>query len=413
MVSSIDDKMNRPSSSLTISSSDFNQQNFERIYDKFKSNKAINEVNIMLNNGHNYEIKFLDERTIDSIVINDGNIDAINKFYGYLVNKGYEIDNIIIDVDGINYENIDLSSLMEIRENCNITFKYSTLDEAGFDDFWGLVEAMKWYRSMIDDEMSPAEKLMFAYDILKTFEYHENQYNKDNSRAPHSIIRDGDIVCVGYTSLLRELLKNKDDNLKVGAVSVTCYYKNGDYRGSHSRGLVSIDDDKYDIHGIFIDDPTWDSYNRDGKYSLGKDYNALDLYQYFLIPKSDYRKVFPHDSIPNIFNTIAKACDNGPWSRTLSLDSQYNMALYDSALKNKDNISSEEIEKRINMAKRPSLATFNEILYNVRLKEGYSSDQAWDDISRVNKENMDLSIMTSEFDENNFFQNSKDDINKK
>ena len=38
-----------------------------------------------------------------------------------------------------------------------------------------------------------------------------------------------------------------------------------------------------------------------GTEKIDKDYNALDLYKYFMIPFSDYHKVFPHDSNVNFF----------------------------------------------------------------------------------------------------------------
>ena len=48
---------------------------------------------------------------------------------------------------------------------------------------------------------------MLAYDIVKSFPYKER---KDNLRIPRevaTIIKDGNIVCVGYSQLLSQILK--------------------------------------------------------------------------------------------------------------------------------------------------------------------------------------------------------------
>lgn len=48
------------------------------------------------------------------------------------------------------------------------------------------------------------------------------------------------------------------------------YDNAGVFIGGHARTILNLDDDKYNIHGIFISDATWDSQNDDDnlEYSL-------------------------------------------------------------------------------------------------------------------------------------------------
>lgn len=93
-----------------------------------------------------------------------------------------------------------------------------------WENFRGLVESMKWYREIINEyPLSPVEKLAFAYDILKTFEYNESSIDTSESRHPDLIINTGHIVCSGYTNMLKEIFRDLDPNVLVGSFGVTCY----------------------------------------------------------------------------------------------------------------------------------------------------------------------------------------------
>ena len=97
--------------------------------------------------------------------------------------------------------------------------------------------------------------------------------------------------------MLKEIFKELDPNIQIEGLSLTCYEEDGTtVLGKHSRTYALIDDAKYNIHGLFALDPTWDSYKRNGREKLGDDYTALDLYDHFLIPFSEYGEVFQHES---------------------------------------------------------------------------------------------------------------------
>ena len=139
---------------------------------------------------------------------------------------------------------------------------------------------------------------MLAYDIVKSFPYKER---KDNLRIPRevaTIIKDGNIVCVGYSQLLSQILKETG----VDSYTISTSVPVGDDVIGHERNVIVVDDDKYDIHGNYAFDVTWDSaknitkcIDSEGKNVLRsksspildtdqvvKHYDNLVLYRYFL-----------------------------------------------------------------------------------------------------------------------------------
>ena len=108
---------------------------------------------------------------------------------------------------------------------------------------------------------SPLERYIAVYNIVKQFkEYKENDQNKEESRYLRYILDNEYMVCVGYAKLLETLLQKINIPVNILSVGVSIEdEKNKTKRAGHTRNIVKIDDDKYNIHGIFIADPTWDN----------------------------------------------------------------------------------------------------------------------------------------------------------
>ena len=373
---------------LKIDSYDLNKLQLEKIYE-LSGERFKKEISINTSDGSEYSIKFLDEKTIESINIKSNDVMVVNKYYNYLNNKGYKINSICYDVIDMDYINIDLSIYEETSKNTNLLFKYEDIRTSNYEEFKGLIESLRWYRAIItSNNLSPTEKLGFAFDIMKTFSYNESNVSKDDSRAPHRIIETGNIVCGGYASMLEQILKGIDDNIKIGDFSVSCYTADGEPLGGHARNVVQLDDDKYNIHGIYALDATWDSIKEGAKDIVGDDYTALDLYRYFLIPSSDYRNTFPYDTVPDIFKSEDEIeqenLDNAFKKTRIGI---YNSAFNGSVVYKGEAPSEEEI-KRYLSGQRPSLETFNQILYNVRIAQGYPHEEAIKEVEkayRINK----------------------------
>lgn len=371
----------------------FNIEDLDKVFPYIKSN--INKVKVKTNTGE-YSIDIKDKDVSIEVTDPDMNISAY--LFNYFKNKGYNVNDVcfcltdfmrnpvVKDYTDFDYSLLDtLSTLVNLKVNYEGNTKTSS-----YDDFKGLVMSMKWYRSLLNDyDLSPVEKLAFGYDIMKTFEYKEAT-NEDvfESREPYKIIKTGNIVCVGYTNMLAAILKGTE-GISFTDFSVSCYKEDDKtLSGYHSRGLVKVDDDKYDIHGVYVVDPTWDSYKKNGNKRLGNDYTALDLYTYFLISPEDYKKVFPHDSVPNFFKKDYEYLN-------LNMDNldSYN-ELSDKDFTDKDLFtfnfkelfdSSVSNERKLEYLKGKKLnkKTIMEIVRNTRLAEGFSKENVDKEMDKI------------------------------
>lgn len=371
----------------------FNIEDLDKVFPYIKSN--INKVKVKTNTGE-YSIDISGKDISIEVTDPDMNISAY--LFNYFKNKGYNVNvvcfcltdfmrnPVVKDYTDFDYSLLDsLSTLVNLKVNYEGNTKTSS-----YDDFKGLVMSMKWYRSLLNDyDLSPVEKLAFGYDIMKTFEYKEAT-NEDvfESREPYKIIKTGNIVCVGYTNMLAAILKGTE-GISFTDFSVSCYKEDDKtLSGYHSRGLVKVDDDKYDIHGVYVVDPTWDSYKKNGNKRLGNDYTALDLYTYFLISPEDYKKVFPHDSVPNFFKKDYEYLN-------LNMDNldSYN-ELSDKDFTDKDLFtfnfkelfdSSVSNERKLEYLKGKKLnkKTIMEIVRNTRLAEGFSKENVDKEMDKI------------------------------
>lgn len=359
-----------PSDYLIINANTLNIEQITSLYDASGNNKK-KVILIKTETGAEIKIKFIDNNSAEAEV--KGDILLVTKLNNYLENKGYNIKSITYDIHDINYFELDITNLKPLSNK--LLIEYGSIKQASYEEFMSLYECIKWWRQIITDgNLSPVEKVMFATDILKTLKYKENEV-KEDSRSPHRIIETGSIVCVGYCNLLKQILKDLDDNIEISDFSVKCYDKDNSYRGSHRRSLVKINDDKYNLHGIFSLDVTWDSIHEEVKNKTGEDYTALDLYSYFLIPASDYKNIFMYDSIPWLFAS---------YLGDKSIQDSEMMNEYKQ--KFKEEISQDKLHEYLSV-KRPSLETFIDILANVRLAEGYSKDELLSEIKKVNRIN--------------------------
>lgn len=146
--------------------------------------------------------------------------------------------------------------------------------------------------------LSPLEKYMYLYNIVKMYKEYKEIEDKQNpqlSRYSEYTLFNDYMVCVGYATLLEELVDRlKDKN--VICTTYGCNILENDQSYGHCRCLTKIKDEKYSIDGIYISDPTWDciSYYKKEKRKNGKhkiNYNVptadKDLYNHFLLTKEE------------------------------------------------------------------------------------------------------------------------------
>lgn len=401
----------------------------------FSINTLDTVLNLLDGNFKKIELKFGENKYIlvksgnkVDITIHDQNMNISKDIYDYFKSKNMDVEKIEIQtyeigkLKEIQCLNYDYSILEKLSKDVDIEFATSMIETVSYQNFTSLCESIKWFRQIITDyDLSPVEKLTVGYDILKTFEYKESE-NKLDSRRPDRIIQTGNIVCSGYTNMLKEIFKELDPNIQIEGLSLTCYEEDGTtVLGKHSRTYALIDDAKYNIHGLFALDPTWDSYKRNGREKLGDDYTALDLYDHFLIPFSEYGEVFQHESPLAFFGKdysdlnqnsidVKKIEELYEKSKDLS-DADYKKLFGDNKVL--EILKTDKEKLKYFCAPKISTDVMMEIIKNARLAEGYTQENITAEMEKVKRiytrAQQKVNSLTGKFENETNNNNSKID----
>lgn len=260
--------------------------------------------------------------------------EYLNKIYLYVTNK-ITFDDLDIMNDGIvlfncinsyfrKYNKIPSSDTVNIVVRCNksnilkalqFNFKNIYSDGIGFEDLYQLLKGLdlKKYddagttikiegcsrritlsslfsiasiiRSDADKikgmNLSPLEKVIYVYDVVKARSYKENKEEPEKARDLDYILYGTDIVCPGYSKYYNTLLSF----FNIPSIKIVSRQKN------HSVSLTYIKDDKYNIDGFLAFDITKDS-NKTGDYNYINKYDGfaislsyLHLYEKYTIEK--------------------------------------------------------------------------------------------------------------------------------
>lgn len=128
-----------------------------------------------------------------------------------------------------------------------------------------------------NSKMSPYEKYKIIYNEvrhLKPYKISDGHSNdiasivkaKQQSCNFKYLLNNEYIDCQGYSLLLATLLNKV--GIEATDFGFRVFDRNGEFLGGHARTLINLDDDKYDIHGLFISDATWEKDDNNLKYSL-------------------------------------------------------------------------------------------------------------------------------------------------
>ena len=243
--------------------------------------EQLSKINIFLDELLNNDIKNLKYLKENSIII--FNIDIDNNFL--LENDKLSLlKEKLLELDSLNKKFI-VKIKVERRSIFNKIFKdikFNNIDlvinndlyDYPYDEYLKEEEKLdNLIKDIKDKDFSPLEKFLAIYEIVKNYKpYKENKKDLDKARYLRYILDNEYMVCVGYTTLLITLLDKVDINAIPLSVDVDTSYDKGNtleektvYLEGHQRLIVSLDDDKYNIHGLYISDPTWDN-NLDKNY---------------------------------------------------------------------------------------------------------------------------------------------------
>lgn len=257
---------------------------------------------------------------------------------------------------------------------------YSYIDEDEFiyykyEDLIEVINLIKYYRSFIRKELTPLEKVFYAYDLVKSIKtpsvYNDNVYKGDIKHY----IDTGNIACMGYSTLLKNVLYNIDDNIKINTFVTKSTTTKDLY---HARNIIYIKDKLYETDGIFLLDACWDS-NKFTKTRYGKKIEGLDLYNCFLFNNEEYKDLSSIVEKPYLFSVFDEYKTNKSkyLKRSLRLESEY---LFD------ERININKLDTLIN--EEHSFDNMIYLLINIRYLEGYTKKEIVKEINRYINHNV-------------------------
>lgn len=355
---------------------------------------------------YNPEFKmYMTDGEIKKLTIEDVEPTEAARVYRQII-KGAKVKETKYRINNKTYE--DIHQLKQMARTSDLKLNYNnSATTATYEEFIGMRETIDYYKELLEtSNLSPIEQTTYVFDILKTMRYQENKKDKSHSRNIHTIVAEGNIVCAGYSEFAKQLLN--EIGIKCVGVSVVCLDEDSNDAG-HERNFVRIDDDKYNIHGLYALDITWDSDkdisvieeddgikkviarpSEDDKKKVIDEYDNLVLYRHFLIPMETYEQRFPDEINPGLYEIYkngdaktlvdeARKISSGEMTAS-EVENAYFLGQHIQLF---DHIEDPLIVESYLSAKKPSLETFEEILTNVRKAQGYTQEEAMKDVDRV------------------------------
>jgi len=254
----------------------------------------------------------------------------------------------------------DLEKLRNTYSDKEIVVKWNN-EIAFIDDAISAVYMINYFKSIMSDELSPLERITIAYDIVKSHYYKEkNIKNTMSSRYITNMVNNDYIVCSGYVNIFNRLIE--EAGMEVYKLSLSM--KIGDSIIGHVRSVVHVVDDKYGLNCYCVFDPTFDSADKNKYYYIVEDdsisisekkeegyqeTDSLCLYKHFLVPLYLYEVKFP-----NSFDEKLSSRRNKNGNKEVA-----NAVLHNKQLKEGSPLP---------------IMKFVELLYNVKLAEGYKEE---------------------------------------
>ena len=297
------------------------------------------DFNILLNYLKNIEILNinLEENNIDKL------IEVVYKIENKM-NKKIKFINCIIENKTIK----EIEKLKFLEDGRIIKIWYEDgITDCTIDEFIIMRKNIdKIINKVQENKLTNLEKIIYVYDIVKKMNYKKsNDYYSMEGRQLHKIFTSENIVCSGYSKLIKQVLTE----LGIQAGIYKLITKNNEL---HTRNIVHIVDETYNINCIYSMEPTWES-------AMKEEY----AYSLFLTPINKLRESFPNETFRQDIDVLCgnKTIDEISLRDKISLYQFFN---------NKD-LTQEEIEKLImNANKKVELKDFCKALINVKEKQG-------------------------------------------
>lgn len=294
-------------------------------------------------------LKYTKSLEMINIRVEENKIDEIIKIINKIENKiekPLQFINIITENKTI--KNIEQLKTLEEKRIVKIWYEDGITD-CTIDEFIIMRKNIDEIVNKINKtKLTKFEKLLYVYDIVKKFNYKksEDNYSMDG-RQLHKIFTTNNLVCSGYAKLTKQIL----NELGITAGIYKLITKNNEL---HTRNIVHIIDEKYNINCLYSMDPTWES-------AIKQEYS----YSLFLTPIDKLKEYFPKDRFRQDIDVM---CGIKKINEIKLIDK---ISLYN--FFNNIDITQEEIDKIILQAnKKATLNDFINALINVKEIQGLS-----------------------------------------
>ena len=329
--------------------------------------KALNRVSLESINQVITTVDFIELR------FKDNNYDRIQN---YIKNNRIISNKRIIIEESIkinDYSKIDdlLEQFRGVEDNIYVKLEYSEYNPVSLKECLKTMNSIKEIVDRVNSyNFSQLEKIMYVYDITKNRKYNEEKKSESIgvSRDLVSILNGNKITNEGYCNLFNAILsslgmKTKNDKLR-----------DVDNKKNHTRMVVHINDEKYNVNGVYFFDPTNDS--------IKTKYDNLYNYSSFARTKDqiDSRKMiydFDHKykNAPTSLGRLLESIDSKKDKNLFQKMDEYNWIIRLCVLTDNENIDISEIDEKTKQKlnklfskinKPISNSTMIEVLYNVR-----------------------------------------------
>ncbi len=236
------------------------------------------------------------------IEITKDKVDNLPKILSYYINKYYNNNThaIMFLIDLENFDNFsclskiywDIKKTVPFYKNCNFLINLNgnilstqeldilknfaqvleidgiNLEFREYSAIWSRDEVFSTYefldsevQKVKDLNLSPFETFLCYYNQLTSRIYNQENQTENGllSRSIIGINNSDKIVCAGYAHWLFALIKHSN-NKDMWSLPISLeMFQNAQKLGFHKTNLVYINDEKYNISGVYYADTCWDS----------------------------------------------------------------------------------------------------------------------------------------------------------
>lgn len=172
-----------------------------------------------------------------------------------LLNQGNEI---ILDVSKLDYKDIyKILTSDYIKDNILFKDRFNQGTNLTLKEMIKMYDRLLCYTKEIKEKnYSPLEAVFYIYNIVKKriYKMEDEKDSLTKSRSLNEVLNGDNIVCVGYSNIFTAICD------MVGIHAEEQGWKPiKDNESGHSSVILYLNDNKYNVKGIFGIDATWDS----------------------------------------------------------------------------------------------------------------------------------------------------------